>query len=72
MTAQDLRQFEMIDEIVPEPSGAAHAEPTLAAALLDSVLKRQLQELWVMGVERRLQERYMKFRKMGRFAEIGA
>jgi acetyl-CoA carboxylase carboxyl transferase subunit alpha len=69
LTAADLLEFGLIDEIIPEPPGGAHADPTLAAALLDSVLKRQLADLVSMPAQARLNDRYTKFRKMGRFAE---
>src|SRR5262245_6788112 len=69
ITASDLRELGLIDDVVPEPPGGAHADPTLTAALIDSVLKRQLEELGRISAEQLLQERYLKFRKMGRFAE---
>jgi acetyl-CoA carboxylase carboxyl transferase subunit alpha len=69
ITAPDLRELGLIDDVIPEPPGGAHADPTLTAALLDSVLKRQLEELGRLSPEARLQERYLKFRQMGRFAE---
>ena len=59
----------LIDAIIPEPPGGAHADPTLTAALLDSVLKRQLEELRQVSTADRLRARYLKFRKMGSFAE---
>jgi acetyl-CoA carboxylase carboxyl transferase subunit alpha len=70
LTARDLRELELIDEIVPEPLGGAHTEPTLTAALIDSVLKRQLHEVASLDAESRLRERYEKFRRMGRFTEL--
>jgi acetyl-CoA carboxylase carboxyl transferase subunit alpha len=69
ITAPDLRELGLIDDVIAEPPGGAHADPTLAAALLDAVLKRQLEELGRMSVEQRLQERYLKFRAMGKFSE---
>jgi acetyl-CoA carboxylase carboxyl transferase subunit alpha len=69
LTAPDLKGFGLIDEIIPEPPGGAHADPTLTAALLDSVMKRQLEELETLAPEDRRRLRYEKFRKMGRFAE---
>ena len=69
ITAPDLRELGLIDDIIAEPPGGAHADPTLSAALLDAVLKRQLEELGRMSVEQRLQERYLKFRAMGKFSE---
>src|SRR4030095_17023544 len=40
LTAPDLMQFGLIDEIVPEPTGGAHTNPDLAASLLDGALER--------------------------------
>jgi len=72
LTAKDLQGLGLIDEIVAEPPGGAHSQPVLAAALLDAVLRRQLEDLSRLGPEALVRERYLKFRKMGRFAESGA
>ena len=69
LTAQDLQEFGLIDEVVSEPPGGAHADPTLTAALIDAVLKRQIEAVERLSPETRLRERHLKFRKMGRFAE---
>lgn len=66
LTAPDLLQHGIIDEIVPEPVGGAHADPAAAAALLDPVLERVLDELGALDPETRLERRYEKFRHMGR------
>jgi acetyl-CoA carboxylase carboxyl transferase subunit alpha len=65
LTAPDLLRLGIIDEIVPEPVGAAHTNPAQAAAMLDSALDRALGSAKVAGVEMRLEQRYQKFRKMG-------
>jgi acetyl-CoA carboxylase carboxyl transferase subunit alpha len=67
ITAQDLKRFNIIDEIVPEPPGGAHADPTAAAANLAPVLERSLKELMKLKPSQLLDERYKKFRKMGVF-----
>ena len=72
LTARDLQDLGLIDEIVAEPPGGAHSQPVLAAALLDAVLRRQMEDLARLGPEALTRERYLKFRKMGRFAESGA
>src|SRR5437867_1249594 len=59
LTARDLLELEMIDEIIPEPPGGAHADPLLSVALLDVVLRRQLDEVGRLDNETRLRERYM-------------
>jgi acetyl-CoA carboxylase carboxyl transferase subunit alpha len=65
ITAPDLLQLGIIDEIVNEPVGGAHTDPALACALLDVPLSRALAEVSAMTVEARLDARYDKFRKMG-------
>src|SRR5918993_626514 len=65
LTAPDLLGFGIIDEIVPEPTGGAHTNPELAAALLDSALERSLASISAMDPDSRLEARYQKFRAMG-------
>lgn len=65
ITAPDLLQLELIDEIVNEPVGGAHTNPEQAAALVDIALERALAEVSAMDVQTRLDARYAKFRKMG-------
>ncbi|HEX6641045.1 MAG TPA: acetyl-CoA carboxylase carboxyltransferase subunit alpha [Thermoanaerobaculia bacterium] len=67
ITAQDLKKFGIIDEIVPEPTGGAHADPAAAAALLAPSIERALRELMKLKPPQLLEERYKKFRKMGVF-----
>jgi acetyl-CoA carboxylase carboxyl transferase subunit alpha len=66
LTAPDLLNFGVIDEIVPEPVGGAHTNPELAASLLDAALERALAEVSVMDSAARLDARYQKFRQMGK------
>jgi len=65
ITARDLLRLEVIDEIVSEPVGGAHTNPTLAAALLDVALQRALAAVSALSVQERLDQRYAKFRQMG-------
>ncbi len=66
ITAQDLAGFEVIDAIVPEPPGGAHADPEVLYRNLDAVLERQLDELRALSVETLVEQRYQRFRRMGR------
>ncbi len=66
LTAPDLLALGVIDDIVPEPVGGAHTNPSAAATLLDSVLSRTLMMLKAASSEVRLEARYQKFRQMGR------
>jgi acetyl-CoA carboxylase carboxyl transferase subunit alpha len=65
LTAPDLLGFGIIDEIVPEPTGGAHTNHELAAALLDSALERALVSVMTLDSQTRLDARYEKFRAMG-------
>jgi len=67
ITAQDLRKFGIIDEIVPEPPGGAHSDRTVAAELLGDAVERALRDVQKLSVPQLLEERYRKFRKMGAF-----
>ena len=65
LTAPDLLGFGVIDEIVPEPTGGAHTNHELAAALFDTALERALRSVSAMDSATRLEARYQKFRAMG-------
>ena len=65
LTAQDLLQLGIIDEIVPEPLGGAHRDPQKIAATLKETLKKNLAELAQISKDKLLKLRYEKFRKMG-------
>ncbi|HOX55058.1 MAG: acetyl-CoA carboxylase carboxyltransferase subunit alpha [Candidatus Omnitrophica bacterium] len=69
LTAKDLLNLGIIDEIISEPLGGAHRDPEKAAKNLGDTLKRNLDELIKIPKERLLQLRYEKFRKMGIFKE---
>ena len=65
LTAPDLLQLAVIDEIVREPVGGAHTNPDLAATLLDPPLEQALRESSTLDTATRLERRYQKFRRMG-------
>src|SRR5213592_858276 len=67
ITAADLKRLAIIDEIVPEPNGGAHADPSKAAELLAPYLEKALKELMKLKPAALPEERYKKFRKMGMF-----
>ena len=66
ITAPDLVELGLIDEIIPEPPGGAHNDPARAAALVDAALESALGVLMAVPVDERLAARYDKFRRMGR------
>jgi acetyl-CoA carboxylase carboxyl transferase subunit alpha len=69
ITARDLKEFGIIDEIIPEPEGGAHLDHEASAALLGRVLDRTLRDLSQLPVAELLDSRYEKFRRMGQFFE---
>jgi acetyl-CoA carboxylase carboxyl transferase subunit alpha len=70
ITASDLKEMGIIDEIVPEPEAGAHTDYEEAARLLDIVLDRQLVMLTNQTVKDLLDARYQKFRNMGQYFDI--
>jgi acetyl-CoA carboxylase carboxyl transferase subunit alpha len=66
ITAPDLQQMAIIDEIVPEPIGGAQTDPDLAASMLDGPLTAALEQTSALAPDVRLERRYQKFRQMGR------
>jgi len=66
ITAPDLLAAGLVDDIVPEPPGGAHADPEAAALMVDAALTRALTDVSAMSSETRLAARYDKFRQMGR------
>jgi acetyl-CoA carboxylase carboxyl transferase subunit alpha len=66
LTAPDLLSRGIVDEIVPEPTGGAHNDSEAAAAFLDTALARALEEVSRLPSAERLEQRYRKFRNIGR------
>ncbi len=68
-TAKDLKEFEIIDKVIEEPEGGAHVDPQLSAQKIKEQLIVALQKLSNEDKDILLQNRYNKFRKMGKFIE---
>jgi len=69
LTAKDIKDLEVIDEIVKEPVGGAHSDHETMAASLHEALTRNLAVLKSLSTEQLVEGRYQKFRKMSRFVE---
>jgi acetyl-CoA carboxylase carboxyl transferase subunit alpha len=69
ITAPHLKEFGIIDEIVPEPEGGAHIDVEASASFLGKVLDRALRDLSRLPIPELLDQRYEKFRRMGQFFE---
>jgi acetyl-CoA carboxylase carboxyl transferase subunit alpha len=69
LTANDLKSYGVVDDIIPEPLGGAHRNPREMGNTLRSFLVRYLRELTPLPIPDLLQARYEKFRRMGPFLE---
>jgi acetyl-CoA carboxylase carboxyl transferase subunit alpha len=72
LTAPDLLEFNVVDEIVPEPTGGAHTDHERAARLLDERLGPAVAEVTAAAPGARLDARYRKFRAMGNVGLAGS
>jgi acetyl-CoA carboxylase carboxyl transferase subunit alpha len=69
ITARDLLELGLVDEIVPEPLGGAHTDPDKTAENLQAHLLKHLEELLKLSPGERLKQRYEKYRAQGHFME---
>src|SRR6476660_1260870 len=69
LTAAHLKELELIDEVIPEPLGGAHQDHEAAAQNLGSALLTHLDQLRDKPIDTLLEERYEKFRRMGKVFE---
>jgi acetyl-CoA carboxylase carboxyl transferase subunit alpha len=67
ITAKDLLELRLIDEIIPEPEGGAHVDYEGSARSLDEVLVNSLREFSRLPAQELIARRYEKFRRMGQF-----
>ncbi|MFQ5719410.1 MAG: acetyl-CoA carboxylase carboxyltransferase subunit alpha [Acidobacteriota bacterium] len=70
ITADRLLTMGIIDEIVAEPPGGAHADPARTFELVDEALRRSLRASQELSVEDLLTRRHAKFRSMGAFRTV--
>jgi acetyl-CoA carboxylase carboxyl transferase subunit alpha len=69
ITAQDLIELAVIDAIVPEPEGGAHTDTPAMIAAVGDALRAQLESIGCLDVDTLLDQRYAKYRAIGRFQE---
>jgi acetyl-CoA carboxylase carboxyl transferase subunit alpha len=69
ITAPDLFELRVIDEIIPEPAGGAHADHDATAAAVQQTLCKQLDELRRFKPDKLVRRRREKFMRMGQFLE---
>jgi acetyl-CoA carboxylase carboxyl transferase subunit alpha len=69
ITAKDLLELGLVDEIIPEPLGGAHQNPADTAKNLQQAIIAQLKALGTLSTTELMKQRYEKFRRQGRFNE---
>jgi acetyl-CoA carboxylase carboxyl transferase subunit alpha len=69
ITAQDLLELRVIDEIIPEPPGGAHANHEAVAANVHDTLLRQLEDLRRHKPDKLVRRRRQKFMRIGQYIE---
>ncbi len=72
LNAATLENLGVVDEVIAEPMGGAHYDPTQAAAALRYAIQKHLNDLRGLDTPRLLETRYERYRKLGVFEEVGA
>jgi len=72
LTSRGALDFGLIDEVLPEPIGAAHRDPETTAQTVKDALSRHINALIDLPVDEVLARRYNKFRSMGVFEYAAA
>jgi len=70
LTAEDLRAFEIIDDIIPEPLGGAHREPEVMAKTIKEYILKALESLNTKNPAKLVEDRYKKIRKIGSIINV--
>jgi len=68
LTANDMKKNGLVDGIIKEPVGGAHARPEKAYEAVKRRIKKELKELDALSAEERIEERINKFSDMGVYA----
>ncbi|HUU21831.1 MAG TPA: acetyl-CoA carboxylase carboxyltransferase subunit alpha [Phycisphaerae bacterium] len=69
ITAKDLKELDVVDDVVPEPLGGAHRNPAEATGNIERYVIQTVRELARMPVDELLEKRYARWRRMGRVIE---
>jgi acetyl-CoA carboxylase carboxyl transferase subunit alpha len=70
ITAPDLKELGIIDEIIPEIKGGAHKDVKKQAEAIDAILRKALKELLMLSEEELMEDRYNRFRTIGEYSFI--
>ena len=69
ITAAQLNEFNLIDEVLEEPLGGAHRNPKEAGEVIRNALLKNLDELDALSTEQLLEERQRRLSSFGQFKE---
>ncbi len=69
-TSKHLKRFGIVDEVIPEPVGGAHVDYDEVADNLKKYLEKTLDKLDSMSIPEIVNDRYLRFRKIGEFLEV--
>jgi acetyl-CoA carboxylase carboxyl transferase subunit alpha len=69
VTAPDLKELGVVDDIIPEPTGGAHSDWDAVADALRETLARHLEDLEAMDADERLERRWAKYDGLGEWRE---
>ncbi len=72
VSARELHQLGLIDELVPEPLGGAHHNYEAAAYNVKAAILQNLQQLKPIPLDELVEQRYQKFRSIGKFGRAEA
>jgi len=68
INSEQLKEFGIVDAVIPEPLGGAHKNPDEVATHLQATLVQQIQELSAYSPEELVDQRYQKYRGIGQYA----
>jgi len=72
LTAPELKNLGIVDDIIPEPQGGMHRNPEATMAAVRSTIIKNLDQLQSLSTEQLLESRYQKFRCLGTWRDTEA
>jgi acetyl-CoA carboxylase carboxyl transferase subunit alpha len=69
ITADSLNNFELVDEVLPEPLGGAHRNPIATAEMIRNALLKHLEDLDRLDLDQLLEERHRRLAGFGDYKE---
>jgi acetyl-CoA carboxylase carboxyl transferase subunit alpha len=67
ITAKDMLELDIIEEVIPEPKGGAHRDLAQQACMIKNVVSKHLEQLCHLSPDELREDRYYKYRKVGKF-----